>query len=135
MRGLFSAFLLLASTACALEPLVIVQDALIAKDVLAKQPVEIADTFPSDVGKLIFWTKIRTSSIGPVTLHHVWYYQGKEVSRMTFKTKAKVYRTWSRKSIWPNMIGDWKAAVLDENGAVLKETSFKITTSTKAVTQ
>lgn len=110
-----------------------IQDALIAKDVIARQPVEPGSEFPPNVNSLLFWTKVKTKNY-PTTITHVWYYQTREIFRIELKVNSSSWRTWSRITVYPHQPGDWKALALDASGAVLKEVPFKIIEQAPATT-
>lgn len=127
---LFSVALLsaVASLVEASAPSVQVVDALIARDVLARQPVEPGDTFSSDVGTLVCWSKVISKQV-PSKLVYVWYYQDKEVSRSVLDIKSPKWRAWSRKTIQPGQEGSWKVELRDAGGTLLESVVFNVVAS------
>ncbi|MBI4063736.1 MAG: DUF2914 domain-containing protein [Elusimicrobia bacterium] len=124
MKGLFLILVgFLFSSTYATEPLNIRVEALVARDVIAKQPADPNTVFPQDSGFLVLWTKV-TAKQAPTAITHVWYYLGKEVMRVKLDVKSPRYRTWSRKTIEPDQQGKWKAEVLGPDGTVLAAVEF-----------
>lgn len=116
---------LLTSLTWATSQSVEIIDALIAKDVVARQPVEPAEHFDAEVGALVCWTKV-TSHAVPTKITHVWYYEDRQVMRIALDVKTAKWRTWSRKTVHSNHTGRWKVEVLDENGSLLKTVNFSV---------
>ena len=40
--------------------------------------------------------------------------------------KSNIYRSWTKKTILPNQIGDWRVDIQDNNGTIIGSKSFKI---------
>ena len=81
--------------------------------------------FSSDVGKLYCFTKL-SSDTDSSEISHVWFYNDKQVAKIDLPMKAKSWRTWSAKTIWPTWKGDWRVEIQDSNGNVIKSISFRI---------
>jgi len=90
-----------------------------------REPVGEADVFPSDVGKVYFWTKV--DGIQDTTMiKHVWYYKGDEIATVQLPVRGISWRTYSYKTIPPEWSGDWVVKVVDADGDVLKAVPFKV---------
>ena len=40
--------------------------------------------------------------------------------------KSNIYRSWTKKTILPNQIGQWRVDVLDNNGTIIGSKKFEI---------
>ena len=97
----------------------------VATDVVDREPVGAADTFPGNVGQVYYYTALE-GDFPQSRFEHVWLHDGQEVARVPLTAEGPRWRTWSRKTIGPDMTGEWEVQVVDEGGAVLESTSFTI---------
>jgi hypothetical protein len=97
----------------------------ICSGIQERMPSGMADSLPADIGQVYLWCKIIGSS-GETSVKHVWIYDGREMATIELPVKSGAWRTWSAKKILPNMVGDWTAKIVDAEGKLIKETSFKI---------
>ena len=133
MKKLFlgtASILLLFGLAIAQEPenqtpQLTVETAVICKDVVNREPVGPGDKFSKDVGKLVCFTKI-TGASPETEIKHLWYYQDKLLDTISLPVKASTWRTWSRKTIPPEMTGEWKVEIKDANDNLLTTLIFTI---------
>jgi len=95
-----------------------------------REPVSEASAFDATVGRVYTWTKIAAAEV-PVKIKHVYYADDKKVREIELEVKAKTYRVWSNKSVWP---GNWKVEVTDEAGAVLATVTFTVAWTAAAET-
>jgi hypothetical protein len=79
---------------------------------------------PFPLGKVYCFTKV--SGTAPTTIKHVWYFGGNAVHTMELAIGGSPWRTWSNKTVPPEMAGDWKVDIQDANGAVLKTLNFSV---------
>lgn len=96
---------------------------VIAHDVIDREPVEPADTFPADVGAVSAWTRI-TGAAG-TTVEHMWRHGG-EAWEVPLEVGGSPWRTWSTKVIPQNWQGEWTLEVLDAGGNVVASETFFI---------
>ena len=90
------------------------------------QPVNPAESFPADVGKVYLWTSI----LNPGTkteITHVWYRGDIQVGEVPLAVRFSRTRTWSTKTILPSQTGAWHVDVVDANDNVLGSYAFTIT--------
>lgn len=99
--------------------------AVVATDVVDREPVGEADTFAADVGQVFFYTVLE-GDFGETRLEHVWLYQGEEMARVPLTVRGPRWRTWSSKSLVPEWSGSWEVQLVDENGTVLDSASFTV---------
>ncbi|HXI03248.1 MAG TPA: DUF2914 domain-containing protein [Candidatus Saccharimonadales bacterium] len=107
-----------------------VAQAVIARDVTAREPVDPGTSFARDVGELICFSKI-TGASGETSIVHVWKHGDTEMARVELPVKSASWRTWSRKKILPEWTGAWTVEIQDTNGNVLDTQSFSIEDSGK----
>lgn len=102
-----------------------VGNAVPCKQVQDKEPVEPNTVFPADIGRIYFHTVIHTTE-QPTFVIHEWYYRDQMISNVKLDVNFPRTRTWSYKTIQPNMSGNWKVRVIDAKSNLLKESFFKI---------
>ena len=96
-----------------------------ATAVEAREPLGEGTTFPADVGRLYFFTRIRGAGEGD-RVRHVWIYDGREVADVDLTVSGPVWRTWSSKAVPPSWRGDWTVEVRDAAGAVLATAGCRV---------
>jgi hypothetical protein len=94
-------------------------------DPAAKTPVESADTFPADVGRVICFTRV-IGAAEPTTITHAWYHEGNTMAKVDLDVGSASWRTYSSKNVLPSWTGSWEVRVLDASGVVLASKSFTI---------
>ncbi|MDD5686790.1 MAG: DUF2914 domain-containing protein [Elusimicrobia bacterium] len=102
-----------------------VTDFAFCKSVETRQPVDKAEVFAPEVGKVYLWATI-TGATEPTEVKHVWYFNSVKVAEISIAVKYPRYRLWSYKTILPEQIGDWKVDIVDAAGNVIKSATFKI---------
>lgn len=90
-----------------------------------REVVGEADEFSPDVGRVYCWTVVKGAE-EETTVTHVWYLEGKKKSEVELPVKFRRHRTWSYKTVTPEMTGEWSVDVLDADGVVLESASFTI---------
>ena len=95
------------------------------KQVEKRNPIDIGEEFSSDVGKVFFWTSIVPVN-PPTMIKHVWYYEDEKILEVPLCVEYASTRTWSYKTIYPQMIGKWYVNIVDENNNVVKKCPFTI---------
>lgn len=100
-----------------------VADAVITTAIENQMPVDSVDEFPADYGKLFCFSRI-VGAEKETRITHVWYYQDDELARVELPIGSADWRTYSSKRFLPQWAGQWRVAILDENGNPLKSLSF-----------
>ncbi len=93
-----------------------------AASVENREPVNETSAFDKTIGRIYTWTKI-TSTDAPVKIKHIYYADDKKVAEIELNVKAKTYRVWSNKAVWP---GNWKVEVTTEDGKMLSAVTFTV---------
>jgi hypothetical protein len=124
--GLFVLSLFIFPTAAAMAADLQVEDAAVCTDVVDRQPVDSAVSFPASVGRLYCYTRI-IGAQEPTQVVHVWYFGDVERARVTLSVNGSNWRTYSSKVIQANEIGSWRVEVLDADGNNLETVQFDVT--------
>jgi len=83
-----------------------------------------ASTFKADVGKVYCWMKVKGEVGTKVT--HAWFKGTEEMGKVELELKHSVMRTWSAKTITPEMKGDWRVDIIGPDGSVLQSLKFTV---------
>lgn len=105
-----------------------VDELLLCRAVVDREPVEADTIFPDIVGKIYCFTKIMGAQ-EPVTISHVWYFNDREKARTDLEVRSKNWRTWSSKKILKGWIGNWRVDIVNSEGKVLASQEFTVTES------
>ena len=85
---------------------------------------DAADTFVEGE-RVYFWTRVDGAPAGEHTpLHHVWIWRGREVQTIDLSLKGPAWRTWSYKTLFGGLAGDWRVEARDAEGRVLGSRAF-----------
>lgn len=88
-------------------------------------------TFSVNVGKIYCWSLIEGAQ-EPMEIRHQWWHEGKLVIEVPLTIKYARFRTWSYKTIVPEMVGNWEVKVVDNQDKVLNLISFQVTKETES---
>jgi len=100
--------------------------AVICRNVVDREPVDVGNSFGASVSKLHCFTKI-IGAQNPIKISHVWYFGDTERARVNLSVKSSSWRTKSSKKIQSHEIGDWHVDVLGPEDKVLRTLQFEIT--------
>ena len=102
-----------------------VENIAICTSIENRQPVGTDSIFSADTGKLYCFTKL-SSQTDSSEISHVWFYQDKQMAKISLPIKAKSWRTWSAKTIMPAWKGNWRVEVQGSEGNVIRSISFRL---------
>ena len=107
-------------------------EVMICRGVYKRNPIKPGFTFSNNVDSLFCYTKI--SNKGPKQeIKHLWYYENKLITAVTYNIKTSYnYRSWSKKTILPSQIGEWRVDIIDDKENVLGSRKFKISSLNNA---
>ena len=100
-----------------------IQDAVVCLDVVDREPVGSGDVFAKESTKLYCFTRV-VGAIQDSQITHNWYYQGSLQTSVVLNVRSPNWRTWSSKSISPELVGEWMVEVLSENGKPMENIIF-----------
>ncbi|MCH9711149.1 MAG: DUF2914 domain-containing protein [Proteobacteria bacterium] len=125
------AFLLafFVQSALAVWPHKNISQAVFAKDIVDRQPIEIITEADDSLGKIYFFSNIRNLAGDRIT--HRWLYKDKIKAEISFDIKGERWRVWSSKNIWHTWTGEWTVEVLDQldNVLLVKTINFEKSTA------
>ena len=104
----------------------VVKDIKICKSIYKRTPVGSDIIFTSNVDSLYCYTRINNP--GPKReVKHVWYYDNQMMTQVRYNVrKSNIYRSWTKKTILPNQIGNWRVDIQDNNGTIIGSKTFEI---------
>jgi hypothetical protein len=113
---------LLCSPAIAEWPHENISQAVFAKNVENRQPVNIIVDADNSLGKIYFFTNMRNLTGERIT--HRWSYNNKIMAQISFDIKGQRWRVWSSKNLWHTWLGEWTVDVLNQHSDVLISKTF-----------
>ena len=104
----------------------IVKDIKICQNIYKRTPVGSDDIFSNTVDSLYCYTRIHNPG-DKIEVKHVWYYENKIMTQVKYNVKkSNIYRSWTKKTILTNQIGDWRVDIQDKKGIIIGSKKFKI---------
>ena len=99
---------------------------MICRGIYKRNPIKPGMKFINNVDSLFCYTKISNSG-SKQEVKHVWYFENKEVTTVSYNIKTSYnYRSWSKKTIYPNQTGQWRVDVVSKSGNILGSRDFTI---------
>ncbi|MCP4631663.1 MAG: DUF2914 domain-containing protein [candidate division Zixibacteria bacterium] len=95
------------------------------KDVVDLEPVEPAESFTSDVGKVYLFAEIKGADDSTL-IKHIWYHEGERVTSVDIIVNGPRWRTYSFKTIPEGRTGKWGVEITDEQERVIKPIALEI---------
>ncbi len=89
-----------------------------------REPVDLLARETEMRAKLYFFTELH--GLAGQRVVHEWHHAGTPIAEVTLDVGTDRWRTWSSKTIWPEMNGDWTVRVLDQGGQVLYEETLRL---------
>ena len=107
-------------------------EVMICRGVYKRNPIKPGFSFTNNVDSLFCYTKI--SNKGPKQeIKHLWYYENNLITAVTYNIKTSYnYRSWSKKSILPSQVGEWRVDIIDDSEKVLGSRKFQISSLNNA---
>jgi len=103
----------------------VIEEGVICTGVLDRVPQGGAEVFTPDVGKLYCFTKVSGASAGTV-IKHLWYRAENLLHTQDLPIGGSPWRTWSSKTIAPDMTGDWKVEIRDADDNLVTTLNFTV---------
>jgi hypothetical protein len=100
-----------------------VQDAAICQEVVDRTPMGTGDVFSPNVPELYCFTRIVGAQENTEVTHN-WYYKGNLMASVVLPVNSASWRTWSKKSMSPDMMGEWMVEILSKEGVPLESIIF-----------
>jgi hypothetical protein len=105
------------------EATISVQDATICQQVVDRIPMGTGDVFSPEVPELYCFTRI-VGAQADTEVTHNWYYKGNLMASVVLPVGSASWRTWSKKKISPEMVGEWMVEILSQEGVALESIIF-----------
>lgn len=80
----------------------------------------------TSVGALYCFTRIAAPGGAATMVRHVWYLNNEKAGEYTLPVKGERWRTYSRKVISRESVGEWRVEALDSGGNLLKSVKFRV---------
>ncbi len=99
---------------------------MICRGVYKRNPIKPGFEFKNNVDSLFCYTKISNSG-SKQEIKHLWFFKEKLITSVTYNIKTSYnYRSWSKKTILPSQLGQWRVDVVDVKNNVLGSREFTI---------
>lgn len=102
-----------------------VSRATFCEDIEEREPVNSAESFPATIEQVYCFAEIQGAEPN-TTVKHIWYYEGEKVAEIDMVINGPRWRTYSYKTITPDMKGKWGVEITDSESRVLKPLSMEI---------
>jgi hypothetical protein len=103
----------------------IVSRAMIALDVVDREPKDTGSVFPPEVNRLYCFTEIKNGA--GEEIQHRWYWNDDLINTVPLGIRSDRHRTYSAKTIGRGMVGEWRVAIVrTTNEELLKTVHFQI---------
>ena len=104
----------------------VVKDIMICKSIYKRTPVGSDIVFTSNIDSLYCYTRIQNPG-RKREVKHIWYYKNQMMTQVRYNVrKSNIYRSWTKKTILPNQIGNWRVDIQDNNGTIIGSKTFEI---------
>jgi hypothetical protein len=100
-----------------------ISQAVFAKTVENREPVDIIKDASDSLGKIYFFTNIR--NLTGETITHRWIYKNNVMAEVSFEVRGPRWRVWSSKNLWHTWVGEWTVEVLNQQSEVLLTKRFE----------
>ncbi len=80
----------------------------------------------SSVKALYCFSRIVNPSGGETAIKHAWFKNEQLVSEQELKVAGEKWRTWSKRPVDKDAVGDWRVEARSSDGTVLKTVKFRI---------
>lgn len=103
----------------------VIEEGVICTGVEDRVPLGASETFPPDVGRLYCFTKIVGAS-SDMVVKHLWYREDGLLHTQELAVGGSPWRTWSNKTITPDMSGAWKVEIRDGDDNLITTLKFTV---------
>jgi len=103
------------------------RDIQICTNVVKRTPEGTDVYFNNDVDSLFCYTRIQNQG-QKQEVKHAWYYEDQLMTQIRYNIKkSNIYRSWTRKTILPHQVGQWRVDIQDSSGKIIGSKEFQIT--------
>lgn len=116
---------LLAFAGVAMAQDIVVDRAVICKEVVDRTPLGSGDVIPAGTERVFCFTRI-TGAQTETEVTHNWYCQGALKASVVLPVRNANWRTWSSKTLLPAWKGEWRVEILSREGTPLESVIFYV---------
>ena len=102
-----------------------ISQAVFAKSVEDRVPIEVVTQIDNSQNKIYFFTNIRYLTGDRIT--HRWIFKDRVKAEVSFDIDGERWRVWSSKNLWHTWTGPWTVEVVNREGEVLLTKTFEFT--------
>ncbi|MEK6576284.1 MAG: DUF2914 domain-containing protein [Nitrospirota bacterium] len=106
-----------------------VTHALFTSGVTDREPADEITSLSNNVNRIYYFAELE--GLQGQTVIHRWEFNGEVKAEVSLNVTSPRWRGWSRKTLDPNWLGEWKVSVVDSSGKTLKESKFSYTKAAK----
>ncbi|HLO27349.1 MAG TPA: DUF2914 domain-containing protein [Geobacteraceae bacterium] len=104
-----------------------VTEMAVTTKIVRGNPIDAVRRISSTSVKALYcFTRLVNPGGSETVVKHVWYKDEKPVSEQVLKVKGEKWRTWSKRLIDRESVGEWRVDALDSDGKLLKSVKFRI---------
>lgn len=104
----------------------VLKDIMICKNIEQRTPVGADIIFTNNVDSLYCFSRIKNPG-EKKEIKHAWYYENRLMTQVRYNIKkSNTYRSWTKKTILPSQIGNWRVDIHDNYGTIIGSKKFKI---------
>ncbi|BDV43698.1 hypothetical protein GURASL_26210 [Geotalea uraniireducens] len=119
--------LFLTGAAMAADGSLKITEMAVTTKISRNNPIDSVKRISSTSVKALYcFTRLVNPSGTDTTIKHRWFKNGELVSEQELSVKGTKWRTWSKKPIDRQSVGEWRVEAVDDIGRVLKRVEFKI---------
>ncbi len=107
------------------QPVMQAAEVVVTTGIQDRIPVDAIQSYAASVESLYCYCRM-IGVRSEATIEHVWYHNGREVSRISLPVRSSNWRTWSKKTIPAGGRGAWRVDVLDDQGEILGSQGFTL---------
>jgi len=102
-----------------------IEDAVVCQDIVDRTPVGSNDMFVRETEKIYCFCRVVGAETGTQITHN-WYYNGSLKASVKLNVGSSNFRTWSSKTLSPELQGEWMVEILSDDGKPLESIVFVI---------
>ncbi len=102
------------------------QRIVVCLDIKDHEPVHFQNKFHFTKPTPIYCFTEIIGAKKPTIIKHLWYYKDKLIATVSLPVKSPRWRTWSKKTVYPDAKSEWKVIVSGSKGETLGEICFSV---------
>jgi hypothetical protein len=116
-----------ASGAVAADSDVRIAEMAVTTRIVKGNPIDAVRRISSTSVKALYcFTRIKAQTEVNTAIKHVWFHNDELVNESELPVKGTHWRTYSKRPIGRDSVGDWRVEARDSAGTILKQVKFRI---------